>query len=217
MKEPPLRRSIPSGKVPQALIIGITGQIASGKSSVAEVFRRRGAEVISGDQLGRNIVESEPTVRKALIEQFGAEILTKSGQIDRRKLGRLAFESRKNTEALNHIVHPILLRRLRQRIAQLRKHPGRKLLVVDAALIYYWGLERELDFVIVVESKSAIQKTRLMESGLTPFEIRDRISRQVPKYVQRKRADFVIMNNGNLIDLEVKSQRVIAKLLKELA
>jgi dephospho-CoA kinase len=214
MRERQLRRNTRSAKKTDGLVIGITGQIASGKSSVAAEFQRLGARVVSGDDLGREVVESDLSLRKALTKHFGLGILTKSGQINRRKLGSLAFADPQSTEILNSLVHPRLLKRLRQEITRFRRQRQTKLLVVDAALIYYWGLERELDLVIVVESKLSSQKARLEMSGLTPREITDRIRRQMPKYIQRQKADLVITNNGTAQELRRRTQRVYQRLLE---
>jgi dephospho-CoA kinase len=196
------------------ITIGITGQIGCGKSVVADQFVRLGAVVISGDRLGRDVVDKHPQLLKTLVKKFGPQILTKAGHLDRSKLGLIAFDKDSTTKSLNEIVHPWLLRRMRTEIAQARKSGKSKILVVDAALIYNWRLEQELDYVVVVESTYKNQKARLKTRGLTDMEIRNRIRRQIPKYIQRRKADFVLTNNGAKKELIAHTTRLYERILK---
>lgn len=196
------------------ITIGITGQIGCGKSVVADQFARLGAIVVSGDKLGHDVVDKQPRLLKALVRKFGRQIVTKTGRLNRVKLGAIAFSDDEKTQSLNEIVHPWLLRQLRAKIVQARKSKKSKTLVVDAALIYNWRLEQELDYVVVVESTYKNQSARLKNRGLTENEIRDRIRRQIPKYIQRRRADFVLINNGTQKELMVRVARLHERILK---
>lgn len=194
------------------ITIGITGQIGCGKSVVAAEFARQGALVLSGDEMGRQVVERNPSLLRALVARFGDGILRKNGQLDRRKLARVAFADGKAADSLNELVHPWLLRGLRQRIAQARRLRRWKVLVVDAALIYNWRLEQELDCTVVVESNYRNQRARLLARGLTESDIRNRIRRQIPKYVQRQRADFVLFNNDSEKELIARAGRLYRRI-----
>jgi dephospho-CoA kinase len=196
------------------ITIGITGQIGCGKSVVADQFARLGAVVVSGDRLGHDVVDKHPQLLKALAKKFGSQILTKSGQLDRSRLGVIAFSDDSLTKSLNQIVHPWLLKQMRTEIAQVRKSEKSKILVVDAALIYNWQLEQELDYIVVVESTYRNQSARLKTRGLTEGEIRSRIRRQIPKYVQRRSADFVLTNNGTRKELIARAASLYERILK---
>lgn len=194
------------------LTVGLTGQIASGKSEVAKEWRRCGAAIISGDLIGREVVApGSPALRK-LTTAFGAQILDGKGRLRRSELGTLAFGSEESTRRLNQIVHPELLKRLRAQIRRVKRSGRAKMIVVDAALIFDWGLERELDYVVVVEAPRTLQFARLQRLGVDRREAAKRMRRQVPKYRQRQKADFVLRNNGSLTDLQRRARVLLARL-----
>jgi dephospho-CoA kinase len=196
------------------ITIGITGQIGCGKSVIADEFARLGAVVISGDKLGHEVIDKHSQLLKALVRKFGSQILTKTGRLDRSELGRIAFGDDLKTKSLNEIVHPWLLRQMRTEITQARKSKKWKILVVDAALIYNSRLEQELDYIVVVESTYKNQSARLKTRGLTGKEILNRIRRQIPKYIQRRSADFVLTNNGTKKELIAHAARLYERILK---
>lgn len=194
--------------------IGITGQIGCGKSVVADQFARLGALVVSGDRVGHEVVDKHPQLLKALVRKFGSQILTKAGSLDRSRLGIIAFGNDSLTNSLNEIVHPWLLKQMRIEIGQARRSKKTKVLVVDAALIYNWQLEQELDYIVVVESTYKNQSARLKTRGLTDREIRNRIRRQIPKYIQRRSADFILANNGTKKELMARAARLYRRIMK---
>lgn len=196
------------------ITIGITGQIGCGKSVVADQFARFGAVVVSGDRIGREVIDKHPQLLKALVTKFGSQILRKTRHLDRSRLGMIAFGDDSLTKSLNEIVHPWLLKQMRTEIALARKSKKSKILVVDAALIYNWQLERELDYIVVVESTYKNQIARLKTRGLTDGEIRNRIRRQIPKYIQHRGADFVLTNNGTKKELIARAVRLYERILK---
>jgi dephospho-CoA kinase len=191
------------------LLIGITGGIACGKTEVAKVFRKKGAVILSGDQIGKEVVENKNNVLRELVKVFGTGILKKDGVLNRRKLGELAFRSRQTKEELNRIVHPHLLRELRGRIRSLKAEGKHEVVVVDAALIVEWGLEEELDYLIFVESKRKDKIKRLQkERGYSKGETLDRIKTQLPEADKKEKADFVIKNDKGLAELKKRAGEV---------
>ncbi|MGB2770262.1 MAG: dephospho-CoA kinase [Candidatus Zixiibacteriota bacterium] len=191
------------------LLIGVTGGIACGKTEVAEVFRKKGAIVLSGDQIGKEVVEKEGTVLKQLVHAFGQDILNKNGTLDRRKLGEIAFASEESRDKLNRIIHPHLLKELRGRIQNIEEENPRAVVVIDAALIVEWGLEKELDHLIFVESKEENKIRRLQkEKGYSKKEALDRIKSQLPEKVKEKKADVVIRNDEGLAELRTAADGV---------
>jgi len=193
-------------KIKKIMIIGITGGIASGKTEVANVFQKNGAKIISGDDIGKEVVEKNPSVLKKLVKMFGKGILNSKGRLNRRKLGEIAFASEKNKEKLNRIIHPYLLRKLRHRITKFRKaRKSRKILVVDAALIVEWKLYKELDSLVLVTSSLEKRLERLKKLRFSKNEALNRIKRQLTDSQRRRYTDFVIRNNGSLKELKNKA------------
>ena len=191
------------------MIIGITGGIASGKTEVAKVFWKKGAVIISGDEIGKEVVEKNPAVLKKLVRTFGKEILNSKGKLNRRKLGEIAFASEKNKEKLNRIVHPYLLRELELGITKFRRaQKSGKILVVDAALIVEWKLYKKLDKLILVTLPKGKRLTRLRKLGFSKIEASDRIKRQLTDSQRKKYADFIIYNKGSLKELRNKALRL---------
>ena len=207
------------------LLVGLTGGIASGKTEVAKVLRRKGAKIISGDLIGRQVVEQNPMVLKKLVQAFGDEILTKKGKLNRNKLGSLAFSSRAGQKKLNRIVHPRLLRKLHAEINDARSQfsrvkksasPKRKLVIIDAALITEWGLHDKLDMTVMVASPARDRIKRLLRQGLTRKEALKRIARQHTDSQRRRFCDFVIENDGSLSKLRQKAENLYHRLMVRL-
>jgi dephospho-CoA kinase len=177
------------------MILGVTGLIGSGKSTVARAFRDEGALLIDCDRIGREVVESDSTIQYQLVLAFGGSILTRRKTIDRRRLGRLAFSSAENTEKLNSIVHPALLAELDRRVRDARARG--ETAVIDAALLIYWNYHTKVDYTILVTAYTRNRMNRLRATGLTDDEIRQRTRSQLPLSHLRERSDFVLANNTN--------------------
>lgn len=199
------------------MIVGITGGIASGKTEVAKVFQKKGALVISGDEIGKKVVQKNPLVLRKLVKAFGREILNSKGKLNRRKLGEIAFSNEKKKEKLNKIVHPELLRELKHRITEFRKtrkaRKKKQILIIDAALIVEWELYTELDKLILVTSSRNKRLQRLKSLGLSKKSALNRIKRQITDSRRRRYADFVISNNGSLKQLKAKAQALWKELV----
>jgi dephospho-CoA kinase len=196
------------------LLIGITGGIACGKTEVARVFQRKGAVVISGDRIGRGVVEKNKVVLRQLVKIFGQSILRRDGTLNRRRLGKIAFASNQGRDKLNEIIHPHLLKELRRRIERLKAKRKSGIVVLDAALIVEWGLEKELDYLIFVESKREDKIRRLQKKkGYSEKEALDRIKSQLPEITKRRKADFVIGNNKGLAELKRKANGIWERIM----
>jgi dephospho-CoA kinase len=192
------------------MLIGITGQIGTGKTEVANLFKKYGAHVISADEIGKNVVEKNPAILKQLVSEFGPEILTDSGRLRRKKLGVIAFSSDKNKERLNRIVHPPLLKELHQRVKSAKKNY--KCVVIDAALLIDWGWHRKVDLTILVHAGREIILNRLSRKGFSREEAKMRLKSQLKYSTLRKCTDIVIFNNKSIESLERKVQRILTKL-----
>jgi len=195
------------------MIIGVTGLIGSGKSAVAAVFGSLGAAVIDCDRIGREVVETNETIRYRLVLAFGRSILTGSRTLNRRRLGLLAFGSAEQTELLNSIVHPPLLSRLDREMAEATQSGHH--VVVDAALLINWGYHRKMDYTILVSATAENRTKRLLSCGLTLEEIRLRTKSQLPLSYLRRFADRVIVNDSDAAALQVKAEETYWELTGE--
>lgn len=191
------------------ITVGLTGNVAGGKTSVAERWRERGVLVVDADRLGHEVLREEPAVREALVEEFGEGILAADGEIDRAALGVRAFASPEATRRLNAIVHPPLLARLDQELERARRG-GREIVAVDAALIFEFGLDEDLDLVVLVTAPPEVRAERLrLERGLEPQRIERIMASQQPDAAKAGNSDFVLVNDGSLEDLRAKADAVL--------
>lgn len=198
------------------LLFGVTGGIACGKTEVSKVFQKKRAIILSGDQIGKEVVEKNKKVLKELVKIFGQKILNKNKNLNRRKLGEIAFASDESKEKLNRIIHPYLLRELRKRIESLKNKNYEGMVVIDAALIVEWGLQKELDYLIFVESKKEDKIKRLQnQKSYSRKEALDRIKSQLPEITKKRLADFVIKNDKGLKELKRKAENVWERIISD--
>lgn len=186
------------------MVIGLTGQIGSGKSTAARILASFGARVIDADLIGREVVEQSAELRRRLARAFGKDIVDSRGRLNRKKLAVRAFATGASRDKLNKIVHPHLLRRLRSRIREEQK---RGQVVIDAALLLYWGMDREVDVTLVIHAGLETRLKRLQARGIQPGDAKARQRAQLPYAEFRDRADRVILNNGTPSDLKRKLRR----------
>ncbi len=192
------------------MLIGLVGQIGSGKSEVAAIFKKFGACVISADKIGREVVDNNPAVLKKLIKSFGPEIVTTFGRLKRKHLGRLAFSDTAAKSKLDAIVHPYLLKELaRQSKKALRNN---NLVIIDAALLVDWGWHKRVDLTILVHAKREILISRLRRKGYTKTEALNRLKLQKSYSELKKAADLIVYNNGSIAELQQKVLRIINRL-----
>ena len=184
----------------ERLLVGIGGNMGSGKSTVASELKRYGAKIIDADEMGWSVIAKGTDEYRQLVKTFGRGILTKTGNIDRRALGKLAFASRASLAKLNAIVHPALLDRVRKEIDRNRKG----LVVVDAALLFSWGLDKEVDVAILVTAADRLKIKRLVDAGMNEEDLVARLKLQPPDAKIWRRADFVIDNKGSFAELRRK-------------
>ena len=177
-------------------VLGLTGGIGSGKSMVASMFAKLGADVIDADRLAREVVEPGQPALEEIATAFGRDILLPDGRLDRGKLGRIIFADPVARRRLNAITHPRIRERMEAEIAAHGSQPG--VLIVDIPLLYENDRTRAVEAVIVVWVDQQTQLRRLNErDGLSAEEARQRIGAQMPLDEKRARADAVIDNNGS--------------------
>lgn len=175
------------------LIIGVTGNIASGKSETARILQQKGCALVDADAVGHELYGYDRALVQQLAAEFGQDVLLSNGTLNRKKLGSLVFGRPEALATLNRIVHPALINAIRERIRSSQRVMNR--LVLDAALIIELGFAKEVDYLVFVSASVEVRLKRLMErSGLTEEEAMRRIESQMPEESKLPHADFVIKN-----------------------
>ncbi|MDK6807560.1 dephospho-CoA kinase [Corynebacterium aurimucosum] len=193
-------------------LIGLTGGIGSGKSTVAQLLVRHGWELVDADQIARDIVEPGQPALTELAQAFGEDILQEDGSLDRRLLASRAFSSREKTAVLNSITHPRINEETQARFDAARQ-AGADFVVYDMPLLVDKGLHKDMDATIVVDVDAEERVRRLVAyRGLDEEDARRRIAAQIPDDVRRAAADFIIDNNGPREALDEQVEEVVEKL-----
>jgi dephospho-CoA kinase len=185
------------------MLLGLTGSIATGKSTVANMLRRRGAVLIDADQVARKVVEPGSLGLNKIIENFGSEMVTAEGRLDRAKLGELVFNDEEARERLNALLHPLIIEEMKQLTGQSLKKEPHSIVIWDVPLLIEENLTQFVEQVIVVYVPESIQLKRLMERNqLTETEAIKRMKSQLSIEDKKKVADYIIDNSGSLEDTE---------------
>lgn len=180
-------------------IIGLTGGIASGKSSVSKMLSDLGAAIIDADVIARDVVQPGQKVFQKIIEEFGDNILKADGTIDRKKLGYLVFNDRDKLNMLNSITHPEIIRIIEERVEDIRTEGKYDVIVIDAPLLLESGMKTMVDEVWLVFADMDTQLKRLMlRDGLDIDTARDRIMSQMPMEEKIKLSHRIIDNSKDL-------------------
>jgi len=192
-----------------ALVLGIQGGPASGKSTLAGLLAERGAGVIDADRIGHEILE-RPHVKQALTQAFGREILDRCGAVNRARLAEAAFADEQELRKLNDIVHPPLLEEIRRRVDGLKHDGNVGLIVLDAALLTEWNLDEELcDLLVFVDAPVAARGQRAVASGrMSAEQFAKRSGAQLPDELKKGQADYVVNNAGSPAQLEQQAEKL---------
>src|SRR6185436_8901630 len=184
------------------LFIGLTGNIASGKSEVARMLSERGATIIDADELAREAVRPETQALRDIVKRWGKDVLNTDGSLDRAALRQIVFADQNELDALNRIVHPGVTR-LRDREIALAKERGDQIVVCVIPLLFERNLVEEFDAIVLVDAPRPLRLERLVSTrGLEETDAMNMIASQMPAELKRARADYVIENTGSLDDLE---------------
>jgi len=188
-------------------VVGLTGGIACGKTTVAKMFGDLGIPVIDADDLAREVVEPGTRGLARIVEEFGEEVLDAEGRLDRKRLGEVVFEDGQARAKLNGILHPLIAAAGAQHIASLQDSPAPYILY-EAALLVETGSYRAFSALVVVRADETVQRARLLaRDGFTREEADARIASQLPLAEKAAVADHVVVNNG---DLEATRSQVAA-------
>lgn len=192
---------------------GLTGGIASGKSTAARMFQSLGARIIDADRIGHHLLRSTSPVYGEIVQQFGPVILNAAGEIERARLGRVVFGDPAKLAQLNAIVHPLIIARVEELAARHHAEHPDCVVLVDAALIFEAGIGGRFSKVIVVWCTHEQQIERLMaKTGITRQQAEQRIAVQIPAEEKRRRADYVIDTSGTLESTHAQVVRVYREL-----
>lgn len=194
-------------------IVGLTGGIAAGKSSVARLFAGHGWPVVDADQLAREVVAPGQPALARIVERFGAEVVDPEGRLDRGAIGRRVFDDAELRAALEQILHPAIAALSRVRFAELEAR-GERYVVYEAALLVETGRHEEVDVLVVVTAADEQRVRRLRKrDALGPAEARARIAAQLPQAHKAALADYVIDNSGTLDETRIAVAEVVRGVL----
>jgi len=193
------------------VILGLTGTIGSGKSTVARIFQElAGAIVVDADSIAHEVQEPGGAAYEAIVNAFGKEVLLPDGRISRAKLGELVFRDPQKRALLNKIIHPRVRERELELLEKYREHP---LVILMVPLLFENQMESLVDKVLVVATHDAIRRERLKaRSGWDDDEISRRLAAQLSDDEKIRRADYVIWNNGSVQETQSQVETLLKKL-----
>ncbi len=185
-------------------VIGLTGGVGSGKTFVAAYAHEKyGVPIILADEVGHLALMPSTMTYAKVVDIFGRDILTEDGTIDRKQLGNLVFSDASKLEALNHIVHPFIEEYIKDEITQLKEETKAKYILLEAAILLESNLVFLCDEIWFVKAGEAVRRERLKSSrGYTEQKINDIIKAQLSESEIEKRVDQIIVNNGNLQEMD---------------
>ncbi|MBQ7739723.1 MAG: threonylcarbamoyl-AMP synthase [Eubacterium sp.] len=191
-------------------LLGITGQTGAGKSELTTLSRRYFFSVVDSDRVAREVVENGSPVLEALSEAFGKDII-KDGALDRKRLAEIAFSSRENTEALNKIMHPEIIKRCKK-LAKEKK--AQSLVLLEAPQLFEAGLEKECYKIIALCADEKTRKERIKRrDSLTDGQAQSRINAQLSEQYYKEHSDYVIYNNGGLESLQPQFEEILKEII----
>ena len=200
------------------LLVGLTGSIATGKSTVSRMFAHLGARVIDADLLSREVVMPGQPAYARIVEEFGSKLVQDDGSLDRKALGAIVFADPARRKRLEEITHPAIGARQQRILSVLDEEGFEGIVLWDAALLFESGGVAKMDRVVVVSADPETERKRLMQrDGLSEADARARIASQMPIAEKAKRADHVIDNSGTREETGRQVRAVHGALLAELA
>ena len=198
------------------LLVGLTGGIATGKSTVSDMFRGLGCLVIDADQLAREVVAPGEPALAAVVREFG-DVLTPGGTLDRKKLAAIVFPDPARRRRLEGILHPAIRTRFDARLEALAREGFDGIVLFDAPVMIESGGEKHMDRLVVVVTDEVTQRARLVARDADAADGERRIASQMPLAEKVKLADYVIDNSGDRAATETRTRAVHAALLADLA
>ena len=185
--------------------VGLTGGIGAGKSTVADLFSQKGGVVIRSDELARQVIEPQTPGFQQVIDRFGKEFVNSEGYIDRAKLAQIVFQDDAALKDLENIIHPLVRSKTNEIIDQ---HTSETIIVNEIPLLLEKKMESLFDFLVIVISSEKNRLERLAQRGLTAEQATARMAKQVSDDERKAAADFLIVNDGNLDQLEADVEKI---------
>ncbi len=191
------------------MILGITGGIASGKSTVSGYLKSKNIPIVDADAISHKVMGKGKPLLKLIEDEFGSMFFV-DGRLDRQLLGQYCFQSKERVEKLNSLVHPFIFEEMEK---QLEEHKNAPIVVLDAPLLIETGLNNRCDKVLIVTCDRGKREARAIKrSNLPKLEVRKRMDQQIPDSERKKYADYIISNNGTIEN----TFKQVDKVLKEL-
>lgn len=201
--------------IAMTIVLGLTGGIATGKSTADQYFRRKGIPVIDADQISHDIIDIGKPAWEKIRAHFGPKFLNEDQSINRRKLGQFVFQNANELKVLNDITHPLIHEEIIQQIA-VAKQKGVDLIVLDAPVLFETNGDLDCDQTLVISLPPQLQLERLIERNHYSIEeAKARIASQMPLRDKEARATYVIENTGTIKELEEKLTKVLNKIKVE--
>lgn len=198
------------------MVIGLTGGIGTGKSTVSQILQEKKFPVIDLDTISHEVIKI-PKVIEKIVENFGKEVLENSGnfenennaiRISREKLGKIIFENKEKRLLLNSIMHPEILHTMREQISKYKKN--NKIIFVEIQLLFEVQWEKEFDYILLISAKKSTQIRRILERDKrSEIDALNIINSQLSLDEKKKRSDFVIENDGNIEELKEKIDKFL--------
>jgi len=198
------------------LLVGLTGGLATGKSTVAEILRGLGCVVLDADVLAREVVEPGQPALAAIVREFGHDVLQPDGTLDRKRLGAIVFADPGRRQRLEAITHPAIRDRFLSRLAELEAEGFEGIVVWDAPVMIETGGHKAMDRLVVVTADAATQRARALARDGDPADAERKIASQMPLADKARLADHVIDNSGAGAATEARTREVHAALLADL-
>lgn len=195
---------------------GLTGGIASGKSTIARLFATLGCVTVDADQIVAHLYQPGEAGHDALVRTYGTGILLEDGMVDRRKLASIAFANEESANALNALIHPLVATEEVALMAAEERRPGDRIVVIEATLLIEAGGEERFDRIVVVDVDPETQLARAVARGMTREEAARRIAHQMPREERLRHADYVIDNSSDPEAAKAETTRVYEALLRDL-
>lgn len=194
------------------LIVGLTGNVAAGKSTVADLWREVGVPVVSADSLSRQAVQPGSPALEEIVKLFGPEVLTPNGELDRPALRRIVFADPAFRFQLERIVHPVV-RSLRDRWTERQRARGATFVVWEVPLLFETGMDAEVDVVVLVDSPVKVRQQRMVKDrGLSTEDAKSVMAAQMSATQKRKRANIVLDNDDSREELARRAADVLKQL-----
>ncbi|AIQ63396.1 dephospho-CoA kinase [Paenibacillus stellifer] len=195
------------------MIMGLTGGIASGKSTVSALLVSKGARLVDADAIAREIMLPGHEVLASVAEFFGAEVLQPDGTLNRSKLGDIVFRDPEARKTLNGLTHPVIRRITRERMEAFEREDASRLTIVDIPLLYETEQEDLFEKILVVYVPREVQIQRLIaRNGLTEEQAKARLDSQMDIELKREKADYVIDNSGDPAETEKQIEQLMDRL-----